>query len=147
MNAWKPIFAALVIFAAGVVTGGLTVTLRQPRPPHPSGAQAKRQPALPREGQLRELSHRMQKELGLTSVQREHIESIIQESQERMKSLRDEVGQKISEESREMRQRIRNELSADQRRVFAQILKQHDERNKRDDRGPRSTATTADKPE
>jgi len=147
VNAWKPILAALVIFAAGVVTGGLTVTLRQPRLAHPASTQVKRQPTLAREGPLRELSRRMQKELELTPMQLEHIESIIHESQERMKSLRDEVSQKIGEESREMRQRIRNELSAEQRRKFTEILKQHDERNKRDDRSPRSTSTTADKPE
>src|SRR5206468_6388262 len=82
MNAWKPILAALVIFAAGVVTGGLTVTARQPRLPHPEGAQTKRPTALPREGQLRELSRRVQKELGLTPVQREQIEAIIHESQD-----------------------------------------------------------------
>jgi len=141
MNAWKPILAALVIFAAGVVTGGLTVTARQPRLPHPAGAQTKRPTALPREGQLRELSRRVQKELGLTPVQREQIEAIIHESQERMKSLRDEVGQKISVESSDMRQRIRNELTAEQRRSFAEILKHHDERN------PRSVSTPVDKPE
>ena len=134
MNTWKPILAALVIFAAGVVTGGLTVNLRK----QPA---AKKPVAMPREGQLRELSRRMQTELDLTPEQRGRIETIIHDSQERVKSLRDEVGQKISVESSDMRQRIRNELTAEQRRSFAEILKHHDERN------PRSVSTPVDKPE
>ncbi len=35
MNAWKPIVAALVIFAAGVVTGGFTVKLTSHKEPRP----------------------------------------------------------------------------------------------------------------
>ena len=147
MNTWKPILAALVIFAAGVVTGGLTIKLRQPRLAHPASAQIKRQAALPREGQLRELSRRMQNQLDLTPDQRERIESIIRNSQEKMKSLRDQVGQRITEESREMRQRIRDVLTVEQRHSFAEIMKQHDERSKHEDRNPRSTSPSGDKPE
>ena len=139
MNTWKPILAALVIFAAGVVTGGLTVNLRK-QPARPKGTVVAKKPvAMPRE--LRELSRRMQAELDLTPEQRERIEAIIHDSQERVKSLRDEVGQKISVESSDMRQRIRNELTAEQRRSFAEILKHHDERNSR------SVSTPVDKPE
>jgi Spy/CpxP family protein refolding chaperone len=32
VNHWKPIFAAVVIFAAGIVTGSLTLDLRRPPP-------------------------------------------------------------------------------------------------------------------
>ena len=136
VNPWKPILAALVIFAAGVVTGGLTVQIPQPRPaPNPGGnAPLKKVPAMPREAQLRELSRRMQAELDLAPEQLGRIESIVRDSQERMKAVRDEVGKKIGEEFREMRQKIRGELSPDQRRKFAEIMKQHDERDKRDDR-------------
>jgi hypothetical protein len=136
VNAWKPILAALVIFAAGVMTGGLTVQIRQPRPaPNPAGnTPIKKLPAMPREAQLRELSRRMQAELELAPEQRDRIEAIVRESQEQMKAVRDEVGKKIGEEFREMRLKIRGELSPDQRRKFAEIMKQHDERVKRDDR-------------
>jgi len=127
VNTWKPILAALVIFAAGVVTGGLTVNLRQ----QPA---AKKPVAMPRESQLRELSRRMQAELDLTPEQRERIETIIHDSQERVKSLRDEVGQKTSEEFREMRQKIRSELTPEQRKKFAELMQRHDERKKRDER-------------
>lgn len=149
MNAWKPILAALVIFAAGVVTGGLTIQIRQLQPAPKPGAAApvRKVPAMPREAQLRELSHRMQAELELTPDQRERIETIIRDSQERMKAVRDEVGKKIGEEFKEMRQRIRGELTPDQRRKFAEIMKQHDERDKRDDRTARPSASAAGKPQ
>jgi len=143
VNPWKPILAALVIFAAGVVTGGLTVTLRQSRAPLPPSEPVKKPAGLPREGQLRELSRKMQTELALTPEQRQHIEAIVHDSQERMKTLRDEVGQKIGEEFREMRQKIRGELTPEQRKKFAEIMKQHDERNKRDERTARPSPPPA----
>ena len=147
MTTWKPILAALMIFAAGVVTGGLTVKVRQAPFAHSAGAQTKRQVLLPREGQLRDLSRRMQNQLDLTPDQRERIEAIIRESQARMKSLRDQIGQKTSEEARDMRQRIRDELTSEQRHRFAQIMKQHDEHTKREDRNPRPTSDPGDAPE
>ncbi len=137
MNTWKPILAALVIFAAGVVTGGLTVNLRKPA--------AKKPVAMPREGQLRELSRRMQAELDLTPEQRGRIETIIHDSQDRVKLLREEVGQKTSEEFREMRQKIRDELTPEQRKKFAEIMKQHDDRNKRDERTARPSSPSVEK--
>jgi hypothetical protein len=147
VNAWKPILAALVIFAAGVVTGGLTVKLRQPsRMPH-RVTPAKPVSPLPRETQLRELSRRLQKELDLTPEQRERVEAIIHDSQERMKAFWDLVGPKVREEFREMRQRIRGELAAGQRKKFEEIMKQNDERSRREERNPRSTPTSSDKPE
>ena len=87
----------------------------------------------------------MQAELDLTPEQRERIETIIHDSQERVKSLRDGVGQKTGEEFREMRQKIRDELTPEQRRKFAEIMKQHDGRNKRDERTARPSPPSAEK--
>ena len=145
MNAWKPILAALVIFAAGVVTGGLTIQLREPRPaPVPvEKTPVRKVPAMPREAQLRELSRRMQAELDLAPEQRDRIEAIIHDSQERMKTVRDEVGKKIGEEFREMRLKIRGELTPEQRKKFTEIMKQHDERDKRDERSARPSPPAA----
>jgi uncharacterized protein HemX len=150
VNTWKPILAALVIFAAGVVTGGLTVTLRQPQQKGSKNSQVriKQTVPLPREGQLRELSRRMQSELDLKPEQWDRIETIIRESQERMKKLREEVGQKITEEFREMRQKIRGELTPEQRKKFVEIMRQHDEPNKRNDSSSiRSSPSAAGKTE
>ena len=102
---------------------------------------------MPREAQLRELSHRMQAELDLAPEQCDRIEAVVRDSQERMKAVRDEVGKKIGEEFREMRQKIRSELTPDQRKKFAEIMKQHDERDKRDDRSAHPSPTAAGKPQ
>jgi Spy/CpxP family protein refolding chaperone len=144
VNVWKPILAALVIFAAGVVTGGLTVQIRKPPlAPQPGpNPPVKRVPPMPREAQLRELSRRMQAELDLAPEQRDRVEAIIRESQERMKTFRDEVGKKIAEEFREMRLKIRTDLSPEQRKKFAEIMRQHD-----DSRTARPVPAAAAKPE
>src|SRR2546429_320289 len=98
---------------------------------------------VPREGQLRELSRRMQAELDLTPEQRRRTEAIIHDSQERMKTLRDEISQKTSEEFREMLQKIRSELTPEQLGKFAEIMRRHDERNKRDGRAARPSPPAA----
>ena len=134
MKTWKPILAALVIFAAGVVTGGLTVKLRQPPLPRHTNAPVKKAFTVPRDGQLRDLSRRMQNQLDLTPGQRERIEAILDGSQERMKAVWDQLGPKIREEFREMRQKIRSELTPEQRKKFAELMQRHDERKKRDER-------------
>ena len=64
-----------------------------------------------------------------------------------MKSLRDEVGQKTSEEFREMRQKIRSELTPEQRRKFAEIMQRYDERKKPDERTARPSPPPAEKTE
>ncbi|PYJ95620.1 MAG: hypothetical protein DME23_23565, partial [Verrucomicrobia bacterium] len=66
------------------------------------------------------------------------------DSQERVKTLRDEIGQK---EFREMRQKIRSELTPEQRKKFAEIMQRHDERNKRDERTGRPSPPPAEKTE
>ena len=147
MNTWKPILAALVIFAAGVVTGGLTVNLRQ-LSAKPRTNPVRRTSPIPHESQLRDLSRRMQKELDLTHEQRERIEIIIHDSQDRMKAFSDQVGPKIRDEFREMRQKVRGELTPEQRKKFENLMKQHDERNKREEPGPHPPPPPpAEKPE
>jgi len=147
VNTWKPILAALVIFAAGVVTGGLTVNLRQPPLPPRTSAAVKNNFPMPREGQLRDLLRRMQNQLDLTSEQRGHIEAILHDSQQRMKVVWDQVGPTIREEFRDMRQKIRSELTPEQRKKFEHIMKQHDERNKPPSRNDQPAAPSTVKPE
>jgi hypothetical protein len=67
VNFWKPILAAVVIFAAGLVTGGLTLDLRRPsaadpawdvpsesRRSAPDGSQSRSREMSPRDGPPRE---------------------------------------------------------------------------------------------
>ena len=66
---------------------------------------------------------------------------------DRKEILLTDSGKKIGEEFRELRQKIRSELTPDQRKKFADIMKQHDERDKRDDRSARPSPPAAGKPQ
>jgi hypothetical protein len=133
VSAWKPILAALVIFAAGVVTGGLTVHLRRPPTSVAPGGSRPERTTPPRswltlrpEMQIRELSQRMTKQLDLTSAQRERVERLLQESQGRMRNLADEMAPRTREELRRLREQLREELTPSQRRKLDELLKNRD---------------------
>jgi Spy/CpxP family protein refolding chaperone len=130
---WKPILAVLVIFAAGVVTGGLTLDLK--RPPWKQTA-GQRQEAGHRpyvsgrwDNQLRDILRRMEEKLNLTPDQRSRVTGIIRETQGRMKALWEDIAPKTREEMKQMRERIRAELSPEQRKKFEEIFKQRAERS------------------
>ena len=135
MNTWKPILAALVIFAAGVVTGGLTVKLRAPPlRPAPGPLPMDQRPGIaPRwEGQIHELSKRMEKHLDLTSDQRGNIEALIRQSQKRMRGIWEEIAPRTRDEFRQMRQKIRAELTPEQRKRFEELFRERTGLGKRE---------------
>ena len=124
MNTWKIILAALVIFGAGVVTGGLLVshTLRTANAAAVAGA-ATNAPATPWQAQDHELIRRMDRELRLSRAQRERIEKIITESQDRTKTLWKPITPQMAAERLTVRENIREELTPDQRKRFDTLTK------------------------
>ena len=141
VSAWKPILAALVIFAAGVVTGGLTVGWRRqavgPRWPGSTQGQVRPWPAQRLGAQQGELFRRMEKHLDLTAAQRQRLEAIVKESQERIRALAEDVAPQTRGELRRMRERIREELTPEQRRKFEKLdegLRQREGAPKRGER-------------
>src|SRR5262249_20332555 len=115
---WKVILAALVIFAAGVMTGGLTGRLKSTEPLPP--------PATVSFGPLRQrgdLLDRMQRQLYVTADQRQRIESILHENHEHMKQLWDSIAPQAQEEHRRVRERIRAELKPEQQKRFEEMLR------------------------
>ena len=121
MSSWKVILATLIIFGAGVLTGALIVRheieVQAPkhivhRPPPPP-------PPIPRD-----LVERMQRELALTTEQRERIEKLVSESRERVKILWELVGPEMQDERRHLIADIRAQLRADQTEKFEQLMKQ-----------------------
>jgi hypothetical protein len=78
VNPWKVILATLVIFAAGMVTGGLAMKRLQPLP-----TTSKVPPSLQRV----ELLRRMAKRLDLTASQQERIEQIVGKARNGLKDL------------------------------------------------------------
>ena len=127
MNAWKVILSTLVIFIAGVITGGLLVTnafrVKESRPKQINvGNNNVANPWLTRN---KELLRRMDRELELTPEQHERIERIIDASQERTKFLWKPIMPQMSKEMQLAHSQIRDELTADQKKKFDGFVRQH----------------------
>jgi hypothetical protein len=140
MNTWKIILATIIIFATGVVTGGLLVaraqrtSARQVRPlvkaledlrPRPGEVlpAAEPGPGLPERRRL-EFILAVHRELRLTPDQRQRIEKIVREGQEKTKAILEKTRPELREQWREVREKIRAELTPPQRKRFEELLKQ-----------------------
>lgn len=142
MNTWKVILATLVIFGAGFITGGLVVNnsgkvTSQPHksasvelPKHTASVTSS-VPALGREVRVlapnfllkKDFLERLNRELKLNTEQRERIEKIIGEGQERIKCLCQSIDPEVQEELAETRAKIHAELNPAQQVLFADYFK------------------------
>jgi Spy/CpxP family protein refolding chaperone len=137
VNTWKAIFAALVIFGAGFVTGNVLNRISEAgkAPPAavtpPRAANHSSQPPLSLE-QLRkvELMGRVQKELELSPEQHARIEKIIGDSQERIRDLWDQVAPDIHDEYDDVQKKVCQELSPEQKKRFDDLMKQQQHKPK-----------------
>lgn len=138
MNTWKVILAAIVIFGAGAVTGGLVVQhsarLRAPAPQISAGPARPTAPISA--GIVRmEFLRRVQRELKLTPQQQEEVHKILEEGQERTRKLTEPIAPQLREELRKTRENMRAVLTPEQQVRFDQLLKQqqqhplHDQRH------------------
>jgi Spy/CpxP family protein refolding chaperone len=127
VNTWKVIFATLVIFGAGVITGGLLVAhsehLRPRRPQHSATPGRATQPSLAG-GMKFEFLRRVEHDLNLTAEQRARVDQILSQSQERTRGLMREEVQKTKDQFREV-------LTPEQRTRFDELLKQQRARDQR----------------
>jgi Spy/CpxP family protein refolding chaperone len=138
VSLWKPIAAAVVIFSAGFATGNLMAPLRsgaKPKDPawdheqrfRPFGPGARR-PEMPGP---RDWVEKLATELNLTAIQRERIEALLKESQERMKAMADEMAPRTREEFHRTRELIRKELTPDQQSKYDALQKERQNRMRR----------------
>ena len=123
----------MVIFGTGVVTGGLLVHHvqhgRDRRPPRPVNAVRPAQPSSP--GVMRfEFLRRMERELDLTPQQREPIDRILQEGQERMKKLMETVEPRRREELKKTIEEFRAVLTPEQGKRFDDLQKLQQQRSR-----------------
>ena len=156
MNTWKVILATLVIFVAGIVTGGVMVgfgvrtkerATRQfdknrpnrefPNAPlgmNPGGNPNPRERPLnfPQNRQTRLLSQalveKLHKEVGLTQGQREKIEQIISEGQQRNKEIMERVTPDLRSAMMETQRKMRDILTEPQLAKFDDLMKQRPQR-------------------
>jgi hypothetical protein len=135
VNQWKVILATMVIFGAGVVTGGLLVRHgdhRVFRSPPRNGVAASRPtqfgsaPSLPATpGILRiEFLKRMGRELDLSPEQHDRVDRILKESQERTRNLMEPIAPQLRAEVMRTKEQFRDALTPEQQVRFDEMLKQ-----------------------
>ena len=131
MKSWKVILATLVIFGAGALTGALVVRQTQKmdlrvqqspsRPGHPATINAA--------GDLRlEFLRRAQRELDLSPDQRENIDKIIKQSQERTHKLMEPVAPELHAELQRTKEQFLQVLNPSQRQRFEKIVSKRQQR-------------------
>jgi hypothetical protein len=120
---WKAIVAALLIFVAGAVSGGLAGHLYRAKSQKPPRALFLRGPAAPWLAQRLELLRRLEHKLNLTPAQCQRINRALHESQERIRELWQPVAPQAEEEMRQLHRRIEAELTPGQREQFKRLLK------------------------
>ncbi len=120
MSTWKVILATIVIYCAGLVTGGLWVrSAKAPRGPEPSPA-----PFQGPEFVQQRFLDRMKRELNLAPAQAQRLETIFRESRERMRSWWEIIGPDMRAELKDVQEKIQAELTPPQREKFEQLLKE-----------------------
>jgi hypothetical protein len=139
VNTWKVILATIVIFGTGVITGGLLVrhAERIPTARHPRNASPTRTPAPASAGGLRlEFLRRAQRELDLTAPQREQIDELLKESQNRIRELNEPIAEAMREELRQTKDEFLEVLTEQQRTRFEELVKQQQQQHSREQRRP-----------
>ena len=137
MNSWKIILATVIIFGAGVVTGGLLVdhvkgrvdpagAALNPRPPADNrGPGGKPEVPLPRlaERMSKEFVRQLDKSLHLSLDQSNHIAHIVAEGQERNRVIWTNVAPQMRRVMQDVNQQIRAELTPEQLKEFEELMK------------------------
>jgi hypothetical protein len=143
VNTWKAIFAALVIFGAGVVTGGVLVWRLESSTPAP----VNRNPGTIRTsqnvsagGMRLEFLRRVQRELDLSLEQRERIDKILKDGQERTRKIMEPVAPEFHAELQRAKDEFRSVLTPDQQERFDELVRQH---RSHDDKHPSRDRPTA----
>jgi hypothetical protein len=154
MNSWKVIPAVLVIFGAGVLTGGLLVNYtghghrgnaRLPfwrshlrSQPDNQGQSPPGDLPGPRSPEMwrKDFIGHLDEALKLTPEQHAAISKIIADGQERNREIWTNVAPKMREEMEQVHERIRAELTPDQQKQFETMIKQFTPRRPPHDRKP-----------
>ncbi len=117
----------MVIFGCGVVTGALLITTVGHRTFWQGDSAfrggANNNSPSPLQIQRVEFLHRMERQLNLTSEQRDRIGKIMRASQDRTKPLWELIAPQMRREVKRVEEEIREELTPEQQKKFAELLK------------------------
>jgi len=124
---WKVVIAVMLIFGAGVVTGGLLVRSLVPR--QAKSAQTTTimgtptAPGSPVSPARQMFVQKVKRELDLSSDQSAQVDEIMRESRKRMNKIYEPVMPEAREETRRVRQEIQALLTPEQKRKFNEVFK------------------------
>jgi Spy/CpxP family protein refolding chaperone len=142
VNTWKVILATMIIFGAGVITGGLVVrqaimvqARKLPRNANGNRPGLPVAPALTRVDFLK----RAERELDLTREQKDRADKIIAASQERSRKLIEPINPQLRQELRATRDEFRAVLTPEQQTRFDDLLKQQNRPREQRRPGTRGT--------
>lgn len=164
MNIWKIACATLVIFVAGIVTGAVLVRLgeRGPRTwnrptrevaqlpinrPALTNAPAPLNPNRPggpggggtgggSNPLNRDFVPLLDRQLRLTSEQREQIERIMKASQERIRDLRQSVEPEVRQQIQQTQEQIRAVLTPEQKELYQRLMKRQQQQRRSETPAP-----------
>ncbi len=119
---WKVVGAAVVIFGAGVVSGGVAMRLYQ-NYTAPARVRSAEGPPPPWVGQRMDFLRHMGDALGLSPEQRERIDKLIKESQQRTRELWEPFGAKLKAEMERLKAAVDAELTPEQRAKAEELHK------------------------
>ena len=132
VNAWKPILAAFVIFAAGVVTGSLVLDVSTPQPARAfprnfnkdhTHFSSKHNHGSRMEGQLDWLMRRIQRDLKLTDEPTAKVDAAFKESREEMKVAFEELRPRLRASTEKLKDKLRGDLTEEQIEKFSKYLR------------------------
>ncbi len=166
MNSWKIILAIVVIFGAGVFTGGLLVNYvnqshpKDVQPPPGEGnlhSQANNRDSSqplpqelpkPRQPELlgRQFVQQLDNTLHLTREQRVAIAKIVADGQEHNREIWTNVAPQMHKMLQDVRQQIREQLTPEQRKQFEELLKRFRQPGHRQQPPPNSPPSTSEPP-
>jgi hypothetical protein len=133
VNSWNVILATIVIFGAGVITGGLLVNhvehpagVHRPMVIRPPESTNDSEIPVPMRAQIlnKQFVGQLSEELQLSKDQREQIGKIIAQGQQSTRDLWKLVGPQFRLISQNTRMQIRNVLTSEQRKQFEILMKQ-----------------------
>jgi Spy/CpxP family protein refolding chaperone len=127
VNPWKVILATMVIFGTGVLTGALVVDYSV----KVSNSRPQRVGFASPGGMRLEFLRRTQRELDLTQEQRDQIDKVLKQSQERTRKIMEPVGPQLHQELQRAKAEFRGVLTPAQQDRFDELLKQQQQQQQR----------------
>lgn len=119
---WQAIFAAVVLFLTGAVSGGLATKLYLLKTSKPASRPAPASPQAPWAAQRMDFLRRVSSRLDLTPDQKARLDKIIEASQERMRELWEPVAPQAQAEFQQVRTQMEALLTEPQKAKLQAIL-------------------------